>query len=126
MSSAGAVRAQREPAGRREGKTGEAGRLLFIDNIRWVLIVAVVAVHVAVTYAHIGDFWHYAEEREVDMATGLTLAALCSCVQAFSMGLFFFLAGSFVPGAHGRKGTGRFVTDRLFRLGHPAVSDSCT
>jgi fucose 4-O-acetylase-like acetyltransferase len=99
----------------------ETGRLLFIDNIRWVLMVLVVLVHVAVTYANIGDFWYYSEEREVDMATGFILAALCSCVQAFSMGLFFFLAGTFVPGAYDRKGAGKFAADRLVRLGVPTL-----
>ncbi len=123
MSSASAdvVLAQGAPAGRREAKTGEAGRLLFIDNIRWVLMVLVVLVHVAVTYANIGDFWYYQEEREVDIVTGLTLAALCSSIQAFSMGLFFFLAGTFVPGSYDRKGAGRFTADRLVRLGVPTL-----
>ena len=113
--------AQREPAGLREGKTGEAGRLLFIDNIRWVLMVLVVLVHVAVTYTDIGDLWYYREERELDLATGFTLAALCAFGQAFSMGLFFFLAGTFVPGAYDRKGAGRFAADRLVRLGVPIL-----
>jgi glucan biosynthesis protein C len=120
-TSTGVVLAQREPAGLLEGKTGEAGRLLFIDNIRWVLMVLVVLVHVAVTYANIGDFWYYHEERELDVATGFTLAALCSFVQAFSMGLFFFLAGTFVPGSYDRKGAGKFAADRLVRLGVPTL-----
>jgi glucan biosynthesis protein C len=113
--------ARQAPQEQREGKTGEAGRLLFIDNIRWVLMVLVVLVHVAVTYANIGDFWYYQEEREVDIVTGLTLAALCSFIQAFSMGLFFFLAGTFVPGSYDRKGAGKFASDRLVRLGVPTL-----
>jgi glucan biosynthesis protein C len=113
--------AQRAPAGLRETEPGEAGRLLFVDNIRWVLMVLVVMVHVAVTYANIGDFWYYQEELEVDIVSGFSLAALCSFVQAFSMGLFFFLAGTFVPGSYDRKGGGKFVGDRLMRLGVPTL-----
>lgn len=113
MSSTSMAMAQKEPAG--------AGRLLFIDNIRWVLMVLVVVVHVAVTYANIGDLWYYQEEREVDMATGFTLGALCSFIQAFSMGLFFFLAGTFVPGAYNRKGAVKFAAERLARLGVPTL-----
>ena len=84
-------------------------------------MVLVVLIHVAVTYANIGDFWYYQEEREVDIVTGLTLAALslCSFIQPFSMGLFFFLAGTFVPGSYDRKGAGKFAVDRLVRLGLP-------
>ena len=118
---ANAVPTQGTPAGRREGKAEDAGRLVFIDNIRWVLMVLVVAVHVAATYLGLGDLWYYSEEREVDMLSGLSLGAVCSLVQAFSMGLFFFIAGSFVPGAYDRKGAGRFVADRLFRLGIPTL-----
>jgi hypothetical protein len=112
---------QRESAGLQVANSGEASRLFFIDNIRWVLMVLVVMIHVAVTYANIGDFWYYQEKREVDIVTGFTLAALCSFVQAFSMGLFFFLAGTFVPGSYDRKGVGKFVTDRLVRLGVPTL-----
>ncbi len=101
--------------------TGEEGRLLFVDNIRWVLMLLVVLIHVAVTYANFGDFWYYQEEREVDFTTGFVLGALCSFVQAFSMGLFFFLAGTFVPGAYDRKGAGKFAADRLLRLGVPTL-----
>ena len=120
-TSMGVLLAQREPAGLRKGNTEEAGRLLFVDNLRWVLMVLVVLIHVAVTYANIGDFWYYHEEREVDILTGFTLAALCSFGQAFSMGLFFFLAGTFVPGAYDRKGAGKFAADRLVRLGVPTL-----
>ena len=113
MSSTSGVLERREPA--------EAGRLLFVDNIRWVLMVLVVLIHVAVTYADLGDFWYYREGRELDLATGFTLGALCSFIQAFSMGLFFFLAGTFLPSAYDRKGAGKFAADRLVRLGVPTL-----
>lgn len=38
----------------REGRAGKAGRMLFVDNIRWVLMFLVVAIRVAVAYFDIG------------------------------------------------------------------------
>jgi glucan biosynthesis protein C len=35
--------------------------------------------------------------------------------------LFFFLAGTFVPGSYDRKGAGKFAVDRLVRLGVPTL-----
>ena len=113
--------AQKTPERLQVVTTGAAGRLFFVDNIRWFLIVLVVMIHVAVTYAHIGDFWYFQDGMEVDVVSGVTLAALCCFIQAFSMGLFFFLAGAFVPGSYGRKGFRKFTIDRMVRLGVPTL-----
>ena len=46
-------------------------RLLYIDNLRWVMIMLVVSMHAAVTYSHLGS-WYYMEDRPVSAAeTGL-------------------------------------------------------
>ena len=45
--------------------------------------------------------------------------ALC---QSFFMGLLFFLAGYFTPGAYDRKGPAGFLRDRLLRLGIPLLA----
>jgi hypothetical protein len=37
------------------------------------------------------------------------------------MGLLFLIAGAFIPAAYDRKGFGRFIRDRLFRLGVPTA-----
>jgi hypothetical protein len=37
------------------------------------------------------------------------------------MGLFFFLAGYYTPSSFDRKGPGRFMTDRLVRIGIPVL-----
>lgn len=41
--------------------------------------------------------------------------------QSFFMGLFFFVSAYFMPGSYDRKGAGRFVGDRLLRLGIPLL-----
>lgn len=101
-------------------RAGTRGRLFFIDDIRWLIIVLVVLVHLAVTYTGVGR-WYYNEAREPDMVSALLLVFLCSFSQAFFMGLLFFIAGYFVPGPFERKCAGRFVADRLFRLGVPVL-----
>jgi len=95
-------------------------RLLFIDNIRWVVIVGVVLVHLVVTYGNIGR-WYYMETRELDVLSGVFFTAFGTFFQAFSMGLLFLIAGYFVPRSYDKKGFGRFVVDRMKRLGIPTL-----
>jgi glucan biosynthesis protein C len=94
-----------------------AGRLLFIDNIRVLLTVQVLLFHLMIIYAGVGS-WFYEEGRE-DFITGALGAWFVTVSQAFFMGLFLLVSAYFVPGAYDRKGPGRFLKDRLVRLGIP-------
>ncbi len=40
-------------------------RILFIDNIRWLMIIFVVLIHLNCTYGNIG-MWYYKEVRNID------------------------------------------------------------
>ena len=100
--------------------TGAANRLQFIDNIRWALIVLVIIHHSAVTYSHVGS-WYYNEGPAPGLATTLILATFLTFNQAYFMGFLFLIAGYFVPAAFDRKGFGKFVRDRAFRLGVPSL-----
>ena len=51
--------------------------------------------------------------------TGSLLVPIVGIGALFLMGLFFLIAGLLTPGALERKGTRRFVHDRLLRLGIP-------
>ncbi len=95
-------------------------RLDWIDNLRWLVIVLVVLVHVAVTYSGLGS-WYYHEEARLDVASQIVFFAFELFSQAFFMGFLFLLAGYFVPAAYDRKGAGRFALDRLVRLGAPTA-----
>jgi len=44
-----------------------------------------------------------------------------SFLQAWFMGFLFLLAGYFVPISFDRKGAGKFVADRAYRLGTPSL-----
>jgi peptidoglycan/LPS O-acetylase OafA/YrhL len=93
-----------------------AERLHYVDNLRIALTALVVLHHVAVTYGNI-PLWYYTEPAQD--ASGAVLDVFVVINQLYFMGFFFLLSGFFVPGAHDRKGGGRFVKDRLVRLGVP-------
>jgi uncharacterized membrane protein YcfT len=101
-------------------------RLDWIDNLRWLVIVLVVLVHVCVTYSGLGS-WYYHEEARLDVASQIVFLAFELFSQAFFMGFLFLLAGYFVPAAYTAR-AGRFVVDRLARLGAPTAVfvSSCT
>jgi peptidoglycan/LPS O-acetylase OafA/YrhL len=93
-------------------------RLLHIDNLRIALTALVVVHHAAVAYSHI-PLWYYTEPGTDASATLLDILLLLD--QSFFMGAFFLIAGLFVPGSYERKGGGRFLRDRLVRLGVPLL-----
>lgn len=94
-------------------------RLYFADNLRVFLTVLVVLHHLTLTYAVVAP-WYYVEYRGNGLGTLLGLGFVL-LNQAYFMGLFFFLAGYFTPGAYDKKGGGAFVRGRLLRLGVPLV-----
>ena len=97
----------------------EKARLFFIDNLRILLITLVMMIHLSITYGGAGS-WYYNEGR-ADLLSSILLSWHNGTVQAFSMGLFFLLAGYFTPGPYDRKGPRAFLKDRLLRLGIPIL-----
>jgi fucose 4-O-acetylase-like acetyltransferase len=95
-------------------------RLYFIDNLRWVMIMLVISMHAAVTYSNHGS-WYYNETTHLSRIEDLSFLTYQVFLQSFFMGLLFFVAGYFVPGAFDRKGAGRFLAERAYRLGLPAL-----
>jgi glucans biosynthesis protein C len=97
-----------------------AKRLLFIDNLRVFCIIIVVLIHSAVTYSCIGS-WYYTEPTAMGGFEKLFFFLFQSHAQAFSMSLFFFVSGYFIPASLERKGVKTFILDRLKRLGIPVL-----
>jgi glucans biosynthesis protein C len=95
-------------------------RWAYIDNLRWTVIAMVVLVHACVTYSGLGS-WFYKEPVSLDIGARLVFALYETFSQAFFMGILFFVAAVFVPASYDRKGFGRFVGERLFRLGVPTL-----
>ena len=95
-------------------------RLYFIDNLRWLMIIFVVLMHVNVTYSMFGG-WYYIEKTKLDMFQTIYFGMYGSFTQAYFMGFLFFIAGYFVPASYDRKGFGMFTKERLIRLGIPTL-----
>jgi fucose 4-O-acetylase-like acetyltransferase len=90
--------------------------LAFIDNLRILLAALVVAHHAGQAYGPTGGDWPiFNPTRAAILGPFFTVNA------SFFMGLFFLIAGYFVPQAYDRKGVASFLTDRLIRLGIPMV-----
>ena len=91
-----------------------------MDHLRWGVVALVVTIHAAVTYSGIGS-WYYIEPAAAGMGTRLFFLVYETHLQAFFMGLLFFVAGYFVPGAYDRKGARKFLWERFRRLGMPTA-----
>src|SRR5438105_7202426 len=97
-----------------------APRLLFIDNIRWSMIILVLSMHACDTYSPFGN-WYYVDRQKADLGTTLFFGVYQSFLQAFFMAALFFIAGYFSVAAWDRKGFSQFVRDRSIRLGLPTL-----
>ena len=100
--------------------TRTRSRLFFIDHLRAALVILVVLHHLALVYGGIPPFYYF-EPPYTDPLAGLMALVFVLFNQAWFMGAFFLLAGYFTPGSFDRKGSGRFLKDRLIRLGIPLV-----
>jgi len=109
-------RTQAQPAAA-GARASTGSRLLFIDNIRVFLTILVILHHLMIIYAGTGS-WLYTEGRQ-DFASGALGTWFQVVNQAYFMGLFLLISAYFVPGSYDRKGAGRFLKDRLIRLGIP-------
>jgi len=96
-----------------------ADRLFFLDNLRWALTILVILHHLSITYGAEGS-WYYVEQPTNELAQ-LILTLFTGLNQGYFMGLFFLIAGYFVPVALDRKGVTRFLKERGLRLGVPLV-----
>ena len=94
-------------------------RLQYLDNLKIVLVAGVIVGHAVITYGGLGS-WIYLEQSH----TSLLMAPLSILMQIgwlFAVGLFFLIAGLLTPASLQHKGYGRFVRDRLTRLGIPLL-----
>lgn len=95
-------------------------RWTYLDNLKVVLIAGVIVAHALLGYSDL-EVWPYGLVRETTMAAP-TLAvtlAVAGPFGLFLMALLFLVAGLLTPESLHRKGTRRFVRDRLLRLGVP-------
>ena len=96
----------------------DSRRQYFLDNLKLLLTVLVVFHHAAQAHKE-GAYWPYSF-KDTSMLIPWIWKFL-STNASFFMGLFFLIAGYFVPISYDRQNTGVFVKKKLHHLGIPCV-----
>ncbi|GGI46482.1 hypothetical protein BCL57_001213 [Agromyces flavus] len=96
-------------------------RKTYLDNLKVVLIAAIIAIHAVLGYVGSDQYWTYADVQETTLhpVTEAVLAVVVVPFGLFMIALLFLVAGLLTPSSLRRKGGRRFVVDRLVRLGIP-------
>jgi glucan biosynthesis protein C len=94
-------------------------RLLYIDNLRILVISLVIVSHCSITYGGPGS-WYFLDPGN-GPGTPFPLAVIDTLNQSFFMGFFTLVSAYFILPSLLRKGRGTFVHDRLVRLGIPLL-----
>jgi len=94
-----------------------SNRHAFIDHLRVFATLLVILHHTAIVYGGSGG-WYW---RELPNGSNQLLILFNAVNQSWFMGFFFLLAGYYTPASFDRKGAGRYLADRFFRLGLPLV-----
>ncbi|MFT3782189.1 MAG: acyltransferase [Nibricoccus sp.] len=95
-------------------------RFGWVDNLRTLMILLVVALHCTITYSHVGG-WYVKVPPEPPVETKIIFLLGEAHLQAFFMGLLFFVAGFFAAKSLQRRGVGAFLRERAVRLGVPLL-----
>lgn len=98
----------------REDWRGRVAHLAYVDALRVILIVLVIAHHSVEAYVSRNPPEWVLPGPPIPRAWVFLWVNAC-----FFMGLFFFLAGYFMPDACTRRGPGAFARERRRRLGIP-------
>jgi hypothetical protein len=94
-----------------------SGRVIFLDNLRYLFVLCVVLQHAS--NAYYGNLPTMGWWPVVDSGSCTALGLLCATLNLFTMPLLFFIAGYFALPTIKRHGTFSFVQGKLKRLGIP-------
>lgn len=99
------------------------GREVYVDNLKVVLITAIIMIHAVLGYAGLVQVWTYTELREVTLApvTEFLVFVVAAPFGFFLIGLLFLVAGLFTAPSLDRKGVAAYTRERVLRLGVPYV-----
>lgn len=105
------------------GGTRSEGRDVAIDHLRAFVVALVVLLHAALAYTSFSTYdnthWVDSSAPVVDTVRWPVLDWVVGSLDAFFMALMFLVSGLFVVPSLTRKGSKRFFTSRLQRLGIP-------
>jgi glucans biosynthesis protein C len=97
-------------------RPGVPSRLEYLDSLKVLLTILVIAHHAGQAYGPTGGRWPIFEpERAAILGPFLAVNA------GFFMGLFFLISAYFLPASFDRKGASHFLLERTVRLGVPLV-----
>ncbi len=96
-------------------------RRLYLDNLKVILIAAIIAIHGVAGYVGSDQYWSYADVQEVTLSpvTEATAFVVAGPFAVFMIPLLFMVAGLLTAQSLEHKGVGRFVRGRMLRLGVP-------
>ena len=95
--------------------TTSQNRLVFLDNLRYFIVLLVVILHVSISYANVGAPWWYV----VDANKHAFFDILIIVLDSFIMPVLFFIAGYFALNSIRQKTLDAFIVSKLKRLGIP-------
>ena len=92
-------------------------RIIFLDNLRYLMVLLVVILHAAISYSNFVPWWCVKEGSEFAVGFDILLIFL----DVFLMPILFFIAGFFTMSSFQRKGALSFLRSKLKRLGLPLL-----
>jgi len=92
-------------------------RLFYLDALKVVLTILVIAHHVGQAYGPTGGYWPVQET-----ARAALLGPFFTVNRSFFMSLFFMISGYFMVSAYQRNGSAAFIRSRFVRLGVPVLA----
>ncbi|HSR29008.1 MAG TPA: acyltransferase family protein [Anaerolineae bacterium] len=95
-------------------KDTTSNRLIFLDNLRSLMVLLVLVFHSGASYGTMVAFWPFHEADPSEL-----LDHLMPLFDVFMMSILFFIAGYFALPSLEKEGGNRFLKSKLKRLGVP-------
>jgi len=92
----------------------ERSRLIFFDNLRYLMVLLVLVFHSGASYGSMVSFWPYHDPNPTEFVDIIMLL-----FDVFMMSILFFIAGYFALPSLQKRGGSRFLEDKFKRLGIP-------
>lgn len=89
-------------------------RIIFFDNLRYLMVLLVLIFHSGASYGSIVSFWPYHDPNPIEVVDIIILL-----LDVFMMSILFFIAGYFALPSLQKKGGRRFLTGKFQQLGIP-------
>jgi glucan biosynthesis protein C len=89
-------------------------RIIFFDNLRYLMVLLVLVFHAGASYGSMVAFWPYHDPHPTEFVDILMLL-----FDVFMMSLLFFIAGYFALPSLQKRGGRHFLADKFKHLGVP-------